>query len=98
MPGRESPRHQPASLAEQQPARAQVGEPSMDTPRPPTASFDDDSPLADSLSLQDSFERRGAAFPEVGEIVVFLDGQAETGPILEFACELAQEYGAHLTG
>jgi nucleotide-binding universal stress UspA family protein len=70
----------------------------MDTPQSPTASFDDDTLLADSLSRRDSFETRGAALAGVAEIVVFLDGQAETGPILEFACELAQEYGAHLTG
>jgi len=35
--------------------------------------------------------------PKIGEIVVFVDGRAETAGILEFAGVLAQEYGAHLT-
>jgi hypothetical protein len=36
--------------------------------------------------------------PRIGEIVVFVDGRAETAGILEFGGALAQEYGAHLTG
>jgi hypothetical protein len=35
---------------------------------------------------------------ELGEIVVFIDGQTETAGILELAGALAQEHGAHLTG
>src|SRR2546427_2834838 len=34
----------------------------------------------------------------IGEIVVFVDGQADPTGIMEFAGVLAQEYEAHLTG
>src|SRR2546426_11927196 len=36
--------------------------------------------------------------PSIGEIVVFVDGQADPTGIMEFAGVLAQEYEAHLTG
>jgi nucleotide-binding universal stress UspA family protein len=69
----------------------------MDTPQRPSASLDDETPMADSLSRRDSLEMRGAALGQFGEIVVFVDGQTETAGILELAGELAQEHGAHLT-
>jgi len=46
-------------------------------------------------SIEDSLRRRDD--PRIREIVVFVDGRAETAGILEFAGLLAQEYGAHLT-
>jgi len=62
-----------------------------------TAPLIDDSPLADSLSQGESVKTVGAAI-ELGEIVVFVDGQGATAGILESAASLAQDHGAHLTG
>lgn len=61
----------------------------MNTPRRAIASLIDDTPVADSLSRQYGLK--------LGEIVAFVDGQTETAGILEFAGELAQEHGSHLT-
>ena len=49
-------------------------------------------PLPEQLSLTIG---KGA---QLGEIVVFIDGQAEAPSILEFAGVLAEEHGAHLIG
>jgi nucleotide-binding universal stress UspA family protein len=51
------------------------------------------SPLSEPIPLS---AEKGTA--ELAEIVVFVDGRTETAGILEFACVLAQEHGARLTG
>jgi nucleotide-binding universal stress UspA family protein len=53
------------------------------------------APLADDTPIADALTRPGDL--RIGEIVVFVDGRAETAGILQFAGVLAQEYGAHLT-
>ena len=50
------------------------------------------SPQSEAAALSND---KGAA--GLGEIVVFIDGRAETAGILEFAGVLAQEHGARLT-
>ena len=62
----------------------------MNPPQRTTAPPVDDIPAAELLHWREDLKMR--------EIVVFVDGQTETAVIMEFAGELAQEHGAHLTG
>ena len=54
-----------------------------------------DQELSPLLEQPSSMIGKGA---QLGEIVVFIDGEAEAPSILEFAGVLAEEHGAHLIG
>src|SRR5260370_11738651 len=50
-----------------------------------------------SMGLEPPLSSTDKRNADLGDIVVFVDGQSETTGILEFAGVLAQEHGAHLT-
>ena len=54
--------------------------------------------LTSSSHLEPAALRTYKGSTQLGEIVVFIDGQAETARILEFAGVLAEEHGASLIG